>query len=264
MASSLRGSISSTQCWFIDLNAEYVFAITIVGIFPVLTIIVLYGSILFKAMKNIDELKSATNPPIDRGASNSTRLRYFKGSTVNILLNQSTSAAASTTQEADNEELATLHGNQRASSKSILNCLSCFRWRKNDEINDDSNQSNRQPSKWKAIKVVMFTTGAFMVTWIPYFVASTMFVYCDHEKNANFCDGLKTAIASPLAILGFTNSLLNPIIYAWWHTGFRTKSISIYSKRMENVKCCSWIFAKRSQTQSGATNPSSSGTSVDL
>lgn len=255
MITSLRGSISSSQCWFANFNSGYILATTIIGVFPVLIIVGLYASILFKAMKTIDELKSASDAPLTREASTSVRLRYFKGSTTNIL-DQPTSTAMSTNhQEAENEEIATLTQNQdeRVTSNSIFSCSNCL-CRKNDRTRDDSNQSNRQPSKWKAIKVVMFTTGAFLITWIPYFVASTIFVYCDHENNPNFCNGLKVAIASPLAILGFSNSLLNPIIYAWWHTGFRTKSIGIYAERFENVKCCRWIFPKRLQTQNEPTS----------
>lgn len=81
--------------------------------------------------------------------------------------------------------------------------------------------TGKSPSKWKAIKVVLFTTGSFVFTWIPYFIASTMYVNCDPQATPEFCTSLRIAIASPLAILGFANSLLNPIIYAWWHNGFR-------------------------------------------
>lgn len=91
----------------------------------------------------------------------------------------------------------------------------------------------KQPSKWKAIKVVLFTTGSFIVTWIPYFIASTMFVYCDSERNPDLCRNLKVAIASPLAVLGFANSLLNPVIYAWWHNGFRNST----KNSLKRLKC---------------------------
>lgn len=79
-------------------------------------------------------------------------------------------------------------------------------------------QQKDSPKEWKSIKVVMFTTGSFVITWMPYFVACSLYVLC---KNPDDCKQLRLAIASPLAILGFCNSLLNPIIYAWWHTGFR-------------------------------------------
>jgi hypothetical protein len=69
---------------------------------------------------------------------------------------------------------------------------------------------------------VVLTTGSFILTWVPYFIASTMYVFCEKRAtDENACKPLRLAVTSPLAILGFMNSLLNPLIYAWWHKGFR-------------------------------------------
>lgn len=75
-----------------------------------------------------------------------------------------------------------------------------------------------QPTKWRAVKVVSLTFGSFVITWGPYFIASLLYAYSTDEK---LCGRLKSLIASPLAVLGFLNSVLNPMIYAWWHKGFR-------------------------------------------
>lgn len=113
---------------------------------------------------------------------------------------------------------------------------------------------------------------------VPFFIVSTLYVYCDHENNPNYCNGLKYAILNPLAILGFANSLLNPIIYAWWHNGFRTNVTRIYAKRFERVKWCRWCLHKSpneiattlsprmtnlsstSNLSSGTTNTTTTGT----
>ncbi|XP_049547638.1 5-hydroxytryptamine receptor 1A-like [Anopheles darlingi] len=100
-----------------------------------------------------------------------------------------------------------------------------------------SGSSIRGPTKWKAVKVVMFTTGSFVVTWVPYFIASIMFVACNPVTQEELCRGLQFAIASPLAILGFANSLLNPIVYAWWHNGFR-ESMKKLGARLSERLCC--------------------------
>lgn len=82
--------------------------------------------------------------------------------------------------------------------------------------------SVNSPKKWKAIKVVLFTTGSFAFTWGPYFVVSIMYAFqCDKHNETPYCSRIRILLASPLAILGFLNSFLNPIIYAWWHNGFR-------------------------------------------
>lgn len=76
-----------------------------------------------------------------------------------------------------------------------------------------------QHSKWRATTIVTLTFGSFVITWGPYFVASLIYAYA--TDGGQLCEQLKSLIASPLAILGFLNSVLNPIIYAWWHKGFR-------------------------------------------
>lgn len=65
---------------------------------------------------------------------------------------------------------------------------------------------------------------------MPFFIASTWFVHCDTEATPDLCKNLALAIAGPLAILGFANSLINPVIYAWWHNGFRQSVKELYQR----------------------------------
>ncbi|XP_050081756.1 5-hydroxytryptamine receptor 1A-like [Anopheles aquasalis] len=174
-----------------------------------------------------------------------------------------------TASHSDNEQGASEDERLRPAERAGLGCL-CFRWPRcgcscgsrrgakrsksalneaNDEGNNgqppvatttatrSSSSSIRGPTKWKAVKVVMFTTGSFVVTWVPYFIASIMFVACDPVTQEELCRGLQFAIASPLAILGFANSLLNPIVYAWWHNGFR-ESMKKLGGRLSERLCC--------------------------
>ena len=76
--------------------------------------------------------------------------------------------------------------------------------------------------------MVLLTSGSFVVTWVPYFIACCMYVACDWEETPARCRSIQFAIASPLAILGFANSLTNPFIYAWWHNGFRESAKAIF------------------------------------
>lgn len=99
------------------------------------------------------------------------------------------------------------------------------------EINAASSSAKTKgPSKWTAIKVVALTTGCFVVTWVPFLIASTWHVFCDDTETPDLCLNIRVAIASPLSILGFTNGLWNPIIYAWWHNGFRESVKKIYGR----------------------------------
>jgi hypothetical protein len=96
---------------------------------------------------------------------------------------------------------------------------------------------------------------------VPYFVASTMHVFCEKRAtDENTCKPLRLAIASPLAILGFMNSLLNPLIYAWWHKGFRkyvfTKIFGKKQNRSRLIKKKTPASSKSTKTTRRSTNTS--------
>ncbi|KAG5671916.1 hypothetical protein PVAND_002085 [Polypedilum vanderplanki] len=258
MAPSLRGTMTGEQCWFILINPELVLATTIIGIAPIFVVIILYSIILRKALLKIGELKKNATSAINatNEIETSNNLRYFVGSRADIAAEQ------------DQDAMTAVPLQQPSNSTN----LRCFCWRCSRTANSSENNNviegtvlttmtpkRQQPSKWKAIKVVMFTTGSFVLTWVPYFIASTLYVYCDHEHNPNFCNGLKIAVASPLAILGFANSLTNPIIYCWWHTGFRTNSARLFARRFEGVKWCRWCFNKSNEIASSHRPPRITG-----
>lgn len=209
-------------CWFILLAPPNLILITaILGLIPIFLVLTLYSIILCKALKKVSELKKATSA---RGAQSSNNLRIFRGS--NVVMNQ--------IERAHSE--APLTQQQKPPKHKIFSWC-CIQ----NEVSSNNAApvpSKREPSKWKAIKVVMFTTGSFFFTWVPWLIASVMFIYCDPVRNPAYCNGLKIAIASPLAILGFANSLLNPIIYAWWHNGFRQTSSKIFKNILVRMRCC--------------------------
>lgn len=73
--------------------------------------------------------------------------------------------------------------------------------------------------KLKSILVVFISCISFLVTWGPYMVCGFLYaVFCRSEGLT--CSNIALALTSPLAVLGFFNSILNPIIYAWWHRPF--------------------------------------------
>ncbi|XP_065078562.1 glucose-dependent insulinotropic receptor-like [Ochlerotatus camptorhynchus] len=200
-------------CWFVRLAPPALIILTtVVGIIPLIVVIVLYSIILHKAIRRVAQLKKASREQQGALAGN---LRLFRGG-----------AAATATATATEQPLAEEQGKP-------TKCFRCCKKRSSRTI--DSQVSGKHPTKWKAIKVVMLTTGCFVVTWLPYFIASTMYVFCDPQRNQDLCRGLQFAIASPLAILGFTNSLLNPLIYAWWHKGFRKSMKKLWRKK---CSCC--------------------------
>ncbi|XP_058465099.1 5-hydroxytryptamine receptor 1A-like [Malaya genurostris] len=220
-------------CWFIRIAPPALIILTtVVGILPLIVVIVLYSIILHKALRRVAQLKKASR--LQQGAF-SGNLRLFRGG----------SAAAPNGTTDSEQPLAEEH-------PKPTKCFRCCRKQPAGTIDGrypaNAAPTGRNPTKWKAIKVVMLTTGCFTVTWLPYFIASTMYVLCDPESNPDMCRGLQFAIASPLAILGFTNSLLNPVIYAWWHHGFRTSVKKLWRKM---CRCC----YKQNNNKSSQRNP---------
>jgi hypothetical protein len=135
------------------------------------------------------------------------------------------------------------------------------------QSNKESSEDRKQhsPKKSRAIIVVLLTTGSFIVTWLPYFIASAMHVFCEKRAtDENTCKSLRLAIASPLAILGFLNSLINPLIYAWWHKGFRTFVFTkiLHRKTLQNqADFRNRLTRKRTSNSSTVTTASSTYTS---
>lgn len=186
------------KCWFITLvPPKLIITICAIGSLPIIEVIVLYSIILYHALKKIVQLKSAGKEP----QKDENDLRIFRGKN-----------AVKTDVENQAKEL------------NIFNRY--FKKVKTDE---------NEPSKGRAVKIVLFTTGSFIITWVPYFVASFLYVSCDPNLTPEKCKKLENLIASPLAILGFVNSLLNPIIYAWWHRGFRESVQKMFLKTKQKI-----------------------------
>lgn len=107
-----------------------------------------------------------------------------------------------------------------------------------------ASRTNTTLNKWKTVNVVIFITGSFVITWMPYLTSCVVYIIkCESISIEKQCTSLRELIAGPLAILGFMNSLLNPLIYAWWHNGFRNyfkrRWQIIMMKRKINMARCS-------------------------
>lgn len=201
------------MCWFILIEPPpLILMTTTFGSVPLILTVILYSIILYHALKKTAQLKSAAH---NVHGTSSGNLRIFRGG-----------IHSSTPSERSSHEAAPIATQTPMSESEDSGC--CFMCRRNRTQRPTPPIYN--PSKWKAIKIVLFTTGAFSVTWLPYFIASAIYAFSTSPKNSKFREQLQIAIASPLAILGVTNSLLNPIVYAWWHPGFRNSFKKLWRK----------------------------------
>jgi hypothetical protein len=157
MAPSLRGTMSGDQCWFILLDAELVLATTTIGTIPIFIVVVLYSIILKTALKKVGELKKATSiivtNAIETGDSN---LRIFRGSTVDL-------------RQAVNRDQDTTVPLRKHSNSKRLRCFWCCSSSSKTFTPENIAMTmtpRKMPSRWKAIKIVMFITGSFVITWV--------------------------------------------------------------------------------------------------
>lgn len=93
-----------------------------------------------------------------------------------------------------------------------------------------------KPSKCRAITVVFLTTGSFVLTWTPFCILIMIYVLCENKEVNPKCLHIRYLLAGPMGFSAYFNSLLNPIIYAWWHKGFKRSVKKYWAKQCS----CFW------------------------
>lgn len=124
---------------------------------------------------------------------------------------------------------ATLHeliSDMRQSPNKIAKALTNCKTRCKEKI--------KEQNRWRAVIIVMLTTGSFIFTWIPFFITVIFFVFCEEKLVNPECLDLRLLLRGPLAVLAFCNSILNPLIYAWWHKGFQRTVRTYFQKYIKS------------------------------
>ncbi|PRD33470.1 UNVERIFIED_CONTAM: 5-hydroxytryptamine receptor [Trichonephila clavipes] len=75
-------------------------------------------------------------------------------------------------------------------------------------------ESTEAKRERKAAKTLMIITGVFIVCWLPFFVMALLMAICSSCEPVGI-------VFSTLLWLGYTNSLINPIIYTVFSPDFR-------------------------------------------
>ncbi|XP_076355250.1 glucose-dependent insulinotropic receptor-like [Tachypleus tridentatus] len=203
---------NGSQCWYVTAAKpeHLLFTVTIGFFLPLGIIVVLYTFILYKAIRQVRIRKHNT---VDKSPEN---------------IHMS---------EIQDEKNLKPVFSQRCHSKGqrkifTITCL---------------NQEGRDKKNWKAIKVVVFTLSAFVLSWFPYFIAVIVYVAKPNMQ-------LAVTMATVLAVLGFFNSLLNPLIYAWWHRGIRTFIVEDCLCRKKKRESCRLAAFRNKNNTSSASN----------
>lgn len=73
----------------------------------------------------------------------------------------------------------------------------------------------------KALRTVAVLVGCFLVLWCPFFVACIVHLLCES------CE-LTDVLESYLWLLGLSNSLINPLVYAFWQREVRLQLAAMF------------------------------------
>uniref|UniRef100_A0A8C6SDJ2 G protein-coupled receptor 119 n=1 Tax=Neogobius melanostomus TaxID=47308 RepID=A0A8C6SDJ2_9GOBI len=86
----------------------------------------------------------------------------------------------------------------------------------------------------KALRTVALLVGCFLLLWCPFFITCLVKLLCGSCQLTQLLEGY-------LFLLGLSNSLINPLVYAFWQREVRLMLADMFS-------CCK----RRTQGQSGA------------
>ncbi|XP_066501314.1 glucose-dependent insulinotropic receptor [Hoplias malabaricus] len=82
----------------------------------------------------------------------------------------------------------------------------------------------------KALKTVAVLVGCFTLCWCPFFIVSVVQVLCPKCKLYGFLE-------NHLWLLGLTNSLINPLVYAFWQREVRQQLGDMFAC-IKACQCC--------------------------
>lgn len=86
----------------------------------------------------------------------------------------------------------------------------------------------------KAVRTLGIVIGCFVFTWFPFIITAVVQTACGNECS------LKDVVGTYLLLLGLTNSIFNPLIYAYWNRDFR---------RLLKTPCKIWYRYLRKRTE---------------
>lgn len=74
----------------------------------------------------------------------------------------------------------------------------------------------------KALRTVAVLVGCFLILWCPFFVVCIVQVLCSRCQ-------LTKVLENHLWLLGLSNSLINPLVYAFWQREVRMQLAAMFS-----------------------------------
>ena len=67
----------------------------------------------------------------------------------------------------------------------------------------------------KTVKTLGIIMGTFILCWLPFFIVALVLPFCESSCH------MPTLLGAIINWLGYSNSLLNPVIYAYFNKDFQ-------------------------------------------
>lgn len=199
------------RCWYIAVfPSALLLVLSVVVLSVIIMVCILYILILRSAVRAVDKIREFK----ESSYTNKGYVEDLSTSTAAISISESFENGNNIEMRKFDSETQT----QASDASREGRRFGCCRSR------------SSHPSKLKAVKTVLIVTLCFLFTWAPYYVAVIMYVKCDIMKNGYECIPLEILTLGPLYLLGVCNSLCDPLIYAWRHSGFKSTLKRIYWK----------------------------------
>lgn len=201
------------RCWYITVFPPTLLIIlSIIGLVIIVMVCTLYFIILHRAVKTVNEIRAYKELQ--------NRVVYLNNGVDGYTETIVTITLATETITRRNDEQKETNDN---------NHFKIANYAKDKSV-------NVTPNKMKAIKMVLLITTCFVGTWAPYYVSVIIYVKCNISVHGYDCVPLEILTLGPLYFLCMCNSLCDPIIYAWWHAGFKHSMRKMFSKCLFNMK----------------------------
>lgn len=227
-------SFRDFRCWYIAVfPPSLLIILSIIVLSVIITVCLLYILILRSAVKAVDKIREfkecSSNVAYINKAYEDDKGKEISKTTVTITVS---------TETVINKESLEMHELTKTNfeHKECDNgCRAMSRMMKT-RYYSKSKTVKSSPTKLKAVRTVLLVTFCFVGTWAPYYVAVIMYVKCDIMIHGYDCIPLEVLTLGPLYLLGVSNSLCDPLIYAWRHSGFKRTLRKIYWKYIWKIK----------------------------